>query len=70
MVNGVLTGHLGNAALVSRPFIRVRDVDQPEDDCRPCRPSDSGPTLPPMPKWDGLKPLPDHAVAPLHGGCK
>src|SRR5688572_8864397 len=57
-----------NAALVSRPFIRVCDVDhQPEDDRRPCRPSDSGPTLPPMPKWDGVKPLPDHVVAPLQG---
>ena len=28
-------------------------------------PAGSGPTLSRMPRWDGLKPLPDHAVAPL-----
>src|SRR5687767_8027108 len=30
-----------------------------------CRPADSLTRSPPMPKWDGLKPLPQHVVAPL-----
>ena len=57
--------------IIASAMSRVADIS-PAWSMRPkqslaasCAPAGSGPTLPPMPEWAGLKALPDHAVAEL-----